>query len=198
MKDPKLIRVPRRTYEAIEARVEGLRLQFPRWTSSAPIDVERLIEIGFKVQFQFESGLNTRVGIDALLLNTNPVSIAIDEDQWNSDDQHRVRFSLAHELAHLLLHKTVFADISFRDSNEWLDFMLHVPADKHLWLERHANYFAECLLVPAKLLKNKFASYAEHMEPGEQPTVRKLSRYFRVSDECMRIRLGRLGLITQE
>jgi hypothetical protein len=198
LRDPASIKAPWRTFEYIETKANALRNKYPKWCDTIPVDIERLIEIGFGVKFQFEIGLNQRVGIDALLLNTRPVQIAIDEEQYWADDQHRVRFSLAHEIAHLYLHKNVYKGISFANSTEWRDFMLDVPIQTHLWLEKQANHFAGCLLVPSDLLANRLAKHREQTGLQAIGLIRKLSNNFVVSDECMRIRLEKANLIEKQ
>ncbi len=89
-----------------------------------------------------------------------------------ADSVVRRRFTLAHELGHLLLHDT--QGIAFRDNNRFSGG----PE------ERDANSFAGQLLVPLWML--------EPLVLGLGPDITGLARIFRVSESVMRIRLATL------
>ncbi len=93
-------------------------------------------------------------------------------DMWinTRDTMERQRFTIAHELGHILKHPL---GSLFRDARE----TGNAPR------EREANAFAANLLVPLSLLR-----YAAQVEPDE----RALARWFQVSPKVMEIRLGLL------
>ncbi len=94
----------------------------------------------------------------------------------NADEpEERQRFSLCHELKHVLDHTT----------KQWTcwDEPWRSSADK---AERLADYFAGCLLMPKRHVKRLF---------GLQPDAGLLADAFGVSARAMEVRLSQLGLI---
>jgi hypothetical protein len=89
----------------------------------------------------------------------------------------RQRFSLAHELAHVILHP--LADIALPNARE-------TTAEARL--EYACEYFAACLLMPRTWMKRAY------FHDGIQD-VPSLARLFGVSWLAMRIRLEQLGFV---
>lgn len=87
----------------------------------------------------------------------------------------RQRFSLAHELFHVINYTT----------ERWMGAG-QSEADRAAAIERLAEYFAACLLMPKRHVKRLF--YA-----GSTPAY--LAALFEVSPRAMRIRLEELGLV---
>lgn len=108
--------------------------------------------------------------------------------QWNghawvllvdsAEPKVRQRYSLAHELAHVVWHPlsaTVLPDTPRIDAEERI--------------EQACEYFAACLLMPRLWMKRAY------FDEGIQD-VPSLSRLFGVSWVAMRIRLEQLGFVT--
>jgi len=93
------------------------------------------------------------------------------DDTWG-----RQRFSLAHELKHLIDHplkEALYHNGRFGSA--------------HLQAERSADYFAACLLMPRVWVKRAFYDEGIRSELA-------LARRFQVSVAAMRVRLDQLGL----
>ena len=93
------------------------------------------------------------------------------DDTWG-----RQRFSLAHELKHLVDHP--LRSVLYRDGRF---------GSAHSQSERAADYFAACLLMPKAWVKRLF--YDEGIRDE-----RVLARHFQVSTAAMRYRLDQLSL----
>lgn len=128
------------------------------------------------------------------------------------EDKKRDRFTLAHELSHILLEHSRYLD---KDSLEEDDLANLEILDNSMIakLEFQANYLASCLLVPNDQLAKAFSKI--YFESGlkrrgvfwiyldNQPEnkmianniVSKLSRYFDVSKSVIKIRLIGFGLL---
>lgn len=80
----------------------------------------------------------------------------------------RIRFSIAHELGHHILHYDVIKKIRFKDYTEWKDFIQSIP--DWFWgkIERHANDFAGKLLVPRHLLLIELEKYSDKLEMARE------------------------------
>ncbi|MGH7101706.1 MAG: ImmA/IrrE family metallo-endopeptidase [Acetobacteraceae bacterium] len=94
------------------------------------------------------------------------------------DGEVRKRFTLAHEIAHFLLHRE-FLDNALTD-----DRMYRSRLGSQM--ERQANLLAAQLLMPANLVRLVWRAGARH--------ISSLSRTFEVSREAMEIRLRELRL----
>jgi transcriptional regulator with XRE-family HTH domain len=92
----------------------------------------------------------------------------------------RQRFTIAHELGHLILGHGPQFYIDLQSRPEDGD-----PPGYHARHEREANDFAANTLMPAAMVRASF---------GRRKTVEPLARTFGVSDLAMRYRLANLGL----
>lgn len=86
------------------------------------------------------------------------------------------RYTLAHELAHALLHRSMFEDDAEYEAYQ---------GRAHKRMERQADRFAADLVMPAPLVREEFRT---------NPMLVHLIRKFDVSEAAMRIRLEELGL----
>ncbi len=103
---------------------------------------------------------------------------------------NRQRFTIAHELAHFVLHKSeaaVFVD----------EFLVHFRSEarprKADPKEFEANQFAGALLMPAKLLKRDLQ--ARPIDVSDEDALRSLARRYEVSAQALTVRLVNLGLL---
>ena len=98
----------------------------------------------------------------------------------NKNDAHaRRRFTLAHEWKHLLDHtacEVLYRQLGHGD-----------PRVRERRIERIADHFAACLLMPRTWVKNAWTS-------GIQD-IPALAGLFMVSEDAMRVRLSYLGLL---
>lgn len=132
----------------------------------------------------------------------------VDVDVYNSDNTNRYRYSLAHELSHVILHKNIFENAGFKDIAGWKEFTLSFGED-YKWIEWQAYSLAGILLVPTKHLLNKFTAISKKLEdggidirtlgPNEMNQIAKiLGRDFGVSSAVIHKRAVREGLWAQE
>ena len=103
---------------------------------------------------------------------------------------NRQRFTIAHELGHLVLHRdkiegTVHVDKVFAVLMRDVDAAAGMDA-----IEIEANCFAAALLMPEVLLRSSLRSRVLDID-DEKPLV-ELAQKFRVSRQAMEFRLGNL------
>ena len=101
----------------------------------------------------------------------------------------RQRFSIAHELGHLTLHKPNFQI----DQHAFIAFRGPKSSGATEPMEIEANQFAAALLMPEDLLAECLAELGE--DPDVQIAVGMLARQFDVSEQAMLIRLTSLKWI---
>ena len=103
----------------------------------------------------------------------------------------RQRFTIAHELGHILLHRdeTFHVDerpaIRFRDEES----SLATSAD-----EIEANQFAAELLMPEFLVKKEVQKLDDEID--SEDAITELADRFAVSEQAMTLRLSRLGILS--
>lgn len=130
-------------------------------------------------------------------------------------DNNRWRFTLAHEIGHLILHSKLLKDrLNEKSDDEATLSLKYSHSKKHTEkLEIQANLFASYLLLPEKLLinvvKSLFKEYRIHknclfldnqrvnqLEVYE--ILQKISSMFHVSIESIKIRLIKLNLLVDK
>jgi len=131
------------------------RVREEYWTdNNLPVDTEKIVEFGLRLEIEPIHNLLSMIDIDAYL-KMDLTGIVVDYDCYmNEKFANRMRFSLAHELGHLFLHKEIYTRLDVTSPEEWKDFILNVPKDEYRSFEWQANEFAGRLLVPhANLVK---------------------------------------------
>jgi len=74
---------------------------------------------------------------------------------------NRLRFSFAHELGHLFLHRDFYQSVVFESAAEWKEILLGLPDADYAFFEYQANEFAGRLLVPRDALIHEIADAME-------------------------------------
>ena len=99
---------------------------------------------------------------------------------------HRQRFTLAHELAHVSLHKAVLeAEVHIDKVILHRDAMSATGLEP---LEIEANAFASELLIPRVLLDAVLAG--RQLDFEDEASMKALAKKFKVSEAAMRYRLN--------
>lgn len=143
------------------------------------VDVAALAE-ALGISVQYERLASDMSGV--LLIEDGTAKVAIND----SHHRNRQRFTLAHEIGHVLLHADedrVFVDRRFF-RNAW-------ASKGELREEIEANAFAASLLMPKRFI-------ARNIESGAGITdldVFRLATRFEVSEQAMTLRLVKLGYI---
>lgn len=152
---------------------------------AAPVDVDRLAhalgaEVFYEEMEDNVSGLLIREGGSA------PAKIAVN----SSHHRNRQRFTLAHEIAHLVLHAS-------RKKELWVDheyyFRTVNAQNGDQRVEVEANRFAAELLMPKELVHASIDSD----KPLSDLDVARLALKFAVSEQALMWRLVNLSLIAK-
>ncbi len=183
--------------EEIESAAKAFLLEHHP-DGSIPVPIDEIIEIKLKIRIIPIPRLGS-FGIDGFF-NHGFTEIHIDEYQF-SNSENRARFTLAHEIGHLVLHKSYVESQKFKNEEEWKKFIVNdLRRDP---LEIQANMFAGFLLLPTKDLEKEYASIKEELAKHEEfkdilpsdsqlaPYIAKpISRIFNVSERCAEIRIN--------
>lgn len=132
-----------------EIAMAFLRRYHPQ--DSLPIPIEEIIELQLGLDIIPTPGLSKGFEIDGFL-SRDFSSIYVD-DFIQSNRPTRYRFTLAHEIGHLVLHKELLDEIAtFDDVDSWQKFVKELGPDKGAY-EYQGYTFAGYLLVPKHHLK---------------------------------------------
>ena len=127
--------------------------------------------------------------------------IVVDEKEWPKYETNqfivvnlmelatRRRFTIAHELAHFILHRNGEKLYAHRD-------MVNDGAYASS-IEQEANYFAANVLMPEKLVREKVDNIKDEMwgKIPELVLIREIADNFAVSEAAAKVRLKQLELI---
>ena len=177
------------------------------------LDVNKLcsfLETVYPITFDIEADLENNV---LGKIEFDPLKIKISKNL--KSDISRQRFTIAHEIGHLLLHyKILLNKISERtDTNLSFSFLYNISEMTTRRLEFQANIFASHLLLPINSLVNivetyftkerihKRYLYWDHQPVNQHLTLtllNQISLQYQVSIEVARIRLVSLGLLVDD
>ncbi|MEW6088269.1 MAG: ImmA/IrrE family metallo-endopeptidase [bacterium] len=185
--------------DEIWVKADKFREEF--WDKDCPVDIFAIVEFDLDLSILPISGLKTDVDADALLLG-DLKTIAVDNEEYLRESyQNRLRFSFAHEIGHLVLHKNIFSKIKYSSLEEYIQYFSGLPEDQYSWIEYHANEFAGRLLVPKeKLIKSlnrtikkaEIKGFNEWDSSGESAleyVSHNIAKDFGVSEQVIKIRL---------
>ncbi len=114
----------------------------------------------------------------------------------SAHSETRQRFSIAHELGHLILHKKqLFVDKTVR-----VDFRDQTSALAIRREEIEANSFAAELLMPRDFIIQEISRKLSNKKspPKEKTLVNGLASIFKVSPQAMEYRLNNLGILISQ
>ena len=167
--------------ETIIEKTFGLRIEYQYLTNDAR-------ELGRMI---YDSGITTyynRDIMDYALMRVEGGTMLIEAALLEDEKSYgRLRFTLAHELAHYIIHKQIFSGTGVaaalynndtdEDATEW-----------------QANYLAKAILMPNGQIKRCFYALRPVCKTKSE-YVCKMAEIFEVSKQAMEIRLKDFALI---
>jgi len=144
------ISVPFRDKNYIKNKADLFRQQF--WDDSIPVNIEKIIDVKLEINIVPTPMMMTLCDTDALIAS-DWQSIYVDENKYMDDRyQNRLRFSLAHEIGHFILHKNIYSGFNIKEIRDIYKLYEEIPEKQYEYLETQANKFANYLLVPRERL----------------------------------------------
>ena len=147
---PEEIKAPILSYEQIR-RIANTFLTRFHSSRNLPIPIEEIIELQLAIHIVPIPGLQQAFEIEAFT-TSDCREICVDEFVYKHR-YRRYRFSLAHELGHILLHRTLYEEAQFRTVREWKKYIKEFPSEEYPWFEYQAYSFAGLVLVPGRELE---------------------------------------------
>jgi hypothetical protein len=85
---------------------------------------------------------------------------SINVDQYVMENRlYRYRFTIAHEIGHLVLHRGLYDNAQYETTEDWIAFVNQIEAAEYGWAERQAYWFAGLVLLPPEVFAGKFNDY---------------------------------------
>jgi hypothetical protein len=197
---PRDFKAPYLKRAQIWIKADELRSRFSS-CAKLPVPVLDLAEFDLGLELFPKAGMRQAGDIEALLLG-DLKTIVVDRDAFmDPRAENRLRFSVAHEIGHLMLHAELFRQLRHASIQQWVEFILSIPETEYDWLESHAYEFAGRLLVPPDALRETFhgalnvaeqAGFTEWDTTGETAlgfVANHICRRFGVSAEVIARRL---------
>jgi hypothetical protein len=205
MMDPREFKAPFIKIEDLREAVDDFRIRY--WhENTLPVNIFEIVEFELGIEIRTVFNLREAGDVDALLLGDLKTIVVDQNDFLNDRAQKRLRFSIAHEIGHLILHRDTFSKIQYSSVGDWIAFFQNIPEEQYYWIEQHAYEFAGRLLVPREELMKKlndavllarrfgFDSWDSSGDSACQFVSHGIAKYFEVSDQVIEKRLIRESL----
>ncbi|HEX4055366.1 MAG TPA: ImmA/IrrE family metallo-endopeptidase [Tepidisphaeraceae bacterium] len=196
------IHIPKLTFQQIADAAAACSKKHS--DGSIPVPIEDIVDVGYRLDLVEEPDLEARFSTLAFITR-DLKEIRVDKTVYTRQP-YRMRFSLAHELGHLVLHEAVYKQLPFRNSREWKQSMNDLGKADYDELEWQADTFGRLLLVPpneiqagfgaaAKALASAGSSFKQLSRSSQDYTVKALAKSFEVSTGTIWYRLRDENLI---
>lgn len=154
----------RLTYDAIKDKAEEFRGGHPK-AQKFPVDIEEVIEFDLGLDIVPARQLCLKTGVEAFLSN-DLKSIWVDYEKYHHEyTQARLRFTLAEEVGHYHLHKSIYVQgVNYESEGDFIRDVRGMDEDCVTWIDRQAREFAGRLLVPLEKLEEEIAKNKGRIE----------------------------------
>jgi len=193
------LKAPFLNYAMLKTKAKAFLDQYHS-SGELPIPIEEIIEFQLGINIIPIPGLQRVLSVDAFL-SQDLKSISVDEAVFDGRP-HRYRFSLAHELAHLVLHHEIYRELGSNSISEWKENIQRLPDREYSYLETQANSFAGLVLVPPENLAEELEKARKTLEKNGSESeflysmiAEELSYLFDTSSQTIEIRMNKDGLI---
>jgi Zn-dependent peptidase ImmA (M78 family) len=124
--------------------------------NSIPIDIEFVVESKYDINIIPFSELKREYGIDGYSSH-DCSSIYVDKYIYD-ETPNRLRFTITHELGHVILHKQYIQQNNWSSIEEWINVYKNIDAKDIDFMEYQAYVFAGLVLVPQNELQTLFSN----------------------------------------
>jgi Zn-dependent peptidase ImmA (M78 family) len=192
-------------WEEVRDAAEVFRRQHAKLAEKLPVDVFYVAELDLRLNLIPFPDSMTKFAFDAAI-TPDFESIYIDQESYVLLERgpawkyNRLRFSVAHELGHFVLHKAIALKLGFKSFEEFKEWTKTYRGMKHT-VEQGANEFAGRLLVPVEALIKFYDAFVEHSGPDWEPSPVLRAKFsnraaskFGVNADVIGVRLDREGI----
>lgn len=196
------ISAPGLSVKQIREKAEEFRKMYA--ANQLPFPIVEIMEFDLKILPDPVPNMLSKIDVDGFL-STDLKTIYVDQDCYYDERyENRLRFTFAHELGHLILHKEIISNCEFRNEGEWRNFQKKkMSSYDYSTIEYQANEFAGRLLVPKDSLITEIQKLSDKIKTyykvGAENDTHLLISYiseiickkFQVSNKVIEIRIDR-------
>jgi Zn-dependent peptidase ImmA (M78 family) len=152
--DPGKIVSVKLTQDKIRVEAELFREQHI-FSNTLPVDIEYVVEATLGIRIIPIEGLQKLCDMEGFI-SKDFTAIYVDKFIYIDDRYYkRVRFTIAHEIGHYVLHRGTIDHQKFEDEEEWIKFRIGINDETLGWFETQASEFAgSCLCHWISLLRS--------------------------------------------
>lgn len=194
------------SHEAINKSTEKFLKKYNN-KNKTPLPIEQIIEFDLKINIVPVCDFKANYDIEGSI-SYDMTIIYVDEYLYNNYE-NRYRFTLAHEIGHLILHKHIIQSFEPGSISDWEKIYQRADLSNYSWLEWQAYEFAGLLLVPKnelvplfnreiKKIKRKIKEIKSYDLPDDtykdhvvEVMILKFQSKFEVSHEVLRRRISK-------
>ena len=163
-----------------------------------PIPIEEIVEHKMGIAVFAVPGIKSLIGVDAFI-SSDFTQITVDEIYFVRFPE-RTRFSIAHEVGHLVLHKEWYKKYGPKNFDDYLASHDRMDSQIYKYIEIQAHTFAGLVLVPKILLLNELKKRLGRIPSLESPEIlalvtQDLPEVFKVSDAVILRRLQKENIV---
>ncbi len=184
------------TPQELEAIAEVFLKKYHHPPDSLPVKIYTIAEADLKIEVYPFLGLEREYGLQGYLaLSLRRIRIdqrIMDEDRY----ERRFRFTVAEEIAHLILHKELFEGVETPE--DYIDAHDKISERENTRMDMDAKHLAEAILLPTELFTKQTLKFAiaskKNVQLTKEGLFKKLADIFVVSTSVVDYRFWRLGL----
>lgn len=135
-------------------------------SNSIPVPIEEIIDFQFDIDIVPLPGIQKLCDVEGFI-TPDFRAIYVDEGVYQ-DRPYRFRFTLAHEIGHLFMHKKELSKVKLDPTsviNSWATFVAELDSRDHSKMEYQGYTFGGLVLVPQSHLSKQFDLHYQEVLP---------------------------------
>lgn len=161
--------------------------------NKVPVPIEHIAEYDLSISILPTKNLEHVWAIDAFI-NNKLNTIIIDEWAYMNQEA-RSRFSIAHEIAHKVLHADIYEQLEVEDEKSYLHFQANGNLTGKGRMEYQAYCFAGYIVLPENTFNPRFQELYESLSSIDVDELHQIMRIladeFQVSGDCLEKQIRR-------
>ena len=197
-----MAKIPIYSYDVLYKKADDfLRTHNP--SAAIPVPIEEIVEFEFNINIVPVLALQREFEVEGFT-SSDLKNIYVDEYVY-TNYLNRYRFTLAHEIGHIVLHRNLYRTNRFSSIAEWKEFINSMTEEEHGWIEYQGYAFAGLILVPrenlikhtnewVKRIISKDISIEKNWDFAWELITEHLGKTFQVSSSVIEKRLDKDGI----